>query len=304
MLRSFLLGSAAMLASLAFCGPVRAASAPDGSTVPAATAPAAPIPAAQAPRANTAATTAAAPCVSDLRAFSDQMRKDGAWGGGSDYGYGYPMGGYGYEGGYATGSMPMGGNFGYADMRPGYEVRNLLSSANILARNGQQAACEAVLASTREIYHRYAAEIGHRGSWGGNQLDWQQRQIAGARPVTDRTAAFRSNQLLDIEVVNPQDTDLGSVHDLVISPTTGKIAYLIIGRGGIFGFDETYVPVPWTDFKVTENGNLLVLDTTKAGMSAAPAMDDAQFLANGGFAKQSDKVDAYWRTTLTAKASN
>ena len=48
-----------------------------------------------------ATTTAAVPkpaeaCLSDVKAFHEQMQKDGYWLGGSDYGYGYPIGGYGF----------------------------------------------------------------------------------------------------------------------------------------------------------------------------------------------------------------
>ena len=239
-------------------------------------------------------------CLTDIKTFSDQMQKDGYWLGGSAYGYGYPLDGYGYGVGYGgpMGGYPPGTTNRYQNARSGYEIRNLIASANILGQDGQQQTCEAVLAATRDVYKRYAAELHSKGMTMADGPDWQRQQVAAAIPVTDNTMAFRSDQLLDTDVRSPQDQGLGSVHDLVTDPKTGKIAYLIVARGGVFGFDREYVPIPWDDFKMTRNASLLVLDATKGAMDGAPEVADDQFTTTGHFDQESQKVDAYWKTHL------
>ena len=218
--------------------------------------------------ANAAATKPAEKCLSDLRAFDTQMQKDGYWRGirlrvrlsDGRLRVWLPAGGY-----------PAANAAGYQDLRPGYEVRTLIVSANILARHGQQQSCEAVLATTRGIYKIYVADM-HNGKMPMVDVPgWRQQQVAAAQPVTGKDTSFRSDELVGTDVRDPHDNALGSVEDLVMSPKTGAIAYLVIGRGGIFGIDEKYVPVPWEDFKITPNANLLVLDTTKARHGGRPA---------------------------------
>ena len=257
-------------------------------------------------------------CLTDLSALDQQMEKDGYWLGASGYGYGYPMGGYGY--GYTMGGVPAAGAVPaaaavavagsippgtpgrYQDARPGYEVRMLLASANILARHGQEQACEDVLATTHVIYKQYVADMRSGKYPMANVPNWRQQQIAAAKPVTSATATFRSDELLGTDVVDAKDQALGSVDDLVISPQSGKIAYLLIARGGIFGFDQKYVAVPWDEFKITPNSNVLVLDTTKAAMDAAPQAKHDQFDATpGNFDQQSETVDTYWKSHVTDK---
>ena len=250
------------------------------------------------------ATKPAKKCLIDLRAFDRQMEKDGYWLAGSGYGYGYPMGESSNGYGGPMGSYRDEATAGYRNVRPGYEVRMLTASANILAQHGQQQACEQVLATTRDIYKVYIADM-HSGKIPMmNMPAWRQHQIAIAQPVTSNDTSFRSDELVGIDVRNPQGEALGSVDDLVMSPKTGKIAYLVIGRGGIFGINEKYVPVPWDRFKATPNVSLLVLDTTKAVMDTAPRVNEDQFATSGRFDQQSQKVDAFWQAHLSSTSNN
>ena len=248
------------------------------------------------------ATKPAEKCLADLRAFDSQMQKDGFWLSGS--GYGYPMmGGYGFDHGDPMSGGAMASRTRFRDLRPGYDVRTLIAAAHILARSGQQQACEDLLATTRTTYNSYVADLKSGKTSTSAEPDWQQRQVAAATPVTAKDTSFRSDQLIGTEVRNPQNEALGSVDDIVMSPQTGKIAYLVIARGGIFGIDQSYVPVPWEDFKVTPNASLLVLDTTKSIMEAGPRVSHEQFATPGQFDQESQKVDAYWKANLSSKGT-
>ena len=80
------------------------------------------------------------------------------------------------------------------------------------------------------------------------------------------------------------------------SPQTDKIAYLVIAPDGNFGIDGKNFPVPLEDFNITPNANLLVLDTSKGALDAAPRVDP---FTTSGIDLQSRTVDAYWKAHLS-----
>jgi sporulation protein YlmC with PRC-barrel domain len=252
-------------------------------------------------------------CLTDLRSFHDQMQKDGYWLGGYDgagnpglggygYGYGYPSGEYGYGYTYGVGRSPAETSAGYLNARPGYEIRMLLAAADILARHEQLKPCEDVLAATRDHYEQYVADMETAGMEMADVPGWQERQIAAAQPIASTTTSFRSDQLLGTDVRNPQNEALGSIDDVLTSPQTGKIAYLLIARGGwLFGMGEKYVAVPWGAFKVAPNATLLVLNATKSVIDAAPQVSTGDFTALG---QPSEKVDDYWKAHMASQGNN
>ena len=223
--------------------------------------------------------TSADGCRSHLNDFSHRMEKDGYWVAGEGYSLGYPVdaAGFGMYGGMTSGPaiQARGAYMGPGDYneRPGYEVRVLIGSANILARHGQQQLCEGVLTETRGVYEGYLSDLQREGATQVDLPQWRERQIAAAVSVKGSNATFRSDELLGVEVRSPDGVALGSVDDLAVNPGTGKLGYLVIARGGFFGFDETRIPIPWDDFKAAPNASLLVLDTTKSVLDAAPARE-------------------------------
>ena len=266
-------------------------------------------PAATAPVTSPARAVAANPaavCRNDLKAFNAQMGKDGDWHRADGYGFGYPMGdgGIGMYGAGAVQDPVAFAGLSPHSVRPGHDVQVLIRAAAVLARNGQQQPCEDVLTVTRGLYKTFLADARQGGKPMPDVPDWRERQISAAVPVAGANIAIRSDQLLGVEVRSPQNIALGSVDDMVLSPQTGKIAYLVIARGGVFGFDESHVPVPWADFKATPDGGLLVLDTTKSALDGAPMVKTDTFSVGGDVEGESQKVDAYWKAHQAPKASN
>lgn len=285
-------GSLTAALILGFAGPLVAATPADTAAVsksPSTTSP-------------TATAQPAQKCMTDLRAMDSQMQSDGYWLHGSGYGFGYPIYGYGYGYGYGEhGALGMGGNppmTSHSRARPGYEIRTLVASATILAQRGDQQACEALLTATRDIYKGYAATLRDGKAPRLDGATWRREQIAAAQPVTGSKTAYRADQLIGADVVNSQGVNLGDVYDVVMNPQTGKIAYLVVGRGGVFGIGEKHVPVPWEAFKVSAGGSLMVLETTKNNLDAAPRVAVNHFSPNGSIGQLGHTADAFWKTSL------
>src|SRR5262249_40059674 len=90
---------------------------------------------------------------------------------------------------------------------------------------------------------------------------------------------------------NAQNEDLGKLEDLLLDRTY-RVAFVIVGRGGVLGLGENYVPVPWSKLSLSSNQEnaavTAVLDATKAQLEKAPLVkgDNYATLLAPGFAEQ------------------
>jgi PRC-barrel domain len=74
-------------------------------------------------------------------------------------------------------------------------------------------------------------------------------------------------------VYNKLGEELGSIHDVMIDKSSGKIAYAIMSFGGFFGIGNQYHPLPWAVLKydTTKGGYVVHLD--KSQLESGPAYD-------------------------------
>ena len=237
-------------------------------------------------------------CMNDLRVMDNQMQTEGNWIHGTGYGYGYPVYRYGNGDHMVLNDRSNSAASGHSRARPGYEIRTLIAAATVLAERGEQQGCDALLASTREIYKDYVADLRDRKVPRVDSAAWRRQQIAAAVPVAGSTRGYRVDQFIGADVVNPQGEDLGDVYDVVMSPDGDRIAYLVVGRGGAFGIGERHIPVPWEAFKTSPNNNVMVLDSTKSNMDAAPVVAENHFSPRGNVGQQGKSADAFWKSRL------
>ena len=90
---------------------------------------------------------------------------------------------------------------------------------------------------------------------------------------TGRTTAVRASQLQGMTIVDSANEDIGTVSDLVLDPTTGKVKYAAVSVGGFLGIGDKMFAVPWDAIGSTtyEGYQYLQLNVPREFFESAPA---------------------------------
>lgn len=135
-------------------------------------------------------------CLNDLRAFGQRMDKDG-----------FRLNGYGHRWAYSyppSVVTPWGALTEFGINSPRFQIHALYGAASVLARRGNEQACQAVLAELGAVYGQRVAQLRQAGIEPGQVISWRQRLILAAQPVTQFGRALSIDDLFGVDVRNPR----------------------------------------------------------------------------------------------------
>jgi len=93
--------------------------------------------------------------------------------------------------------------------------------------------------------------------------------ILPGRDMPAPTASGDTRMLIGRTVHNAQNETIGEIKSVYIGPD-GKVDSLIVGVGGILGLGEREVRLAWSDLRVSDNGEKVVLNIPKDELKAKP----------------------------------
>jgi sporulation protein YlmC with PRC-barrel domain len=108
----------------------------------------------------------------------------------------------------------------------------------------------------------------------------QQKRMETPSQMSQKgTNILRISEMIGTTVENTQGDNLGEIHDVVVDPSDGNIAYAVLAGGGFLGLGEKYFAIPWRAFQaVTDDDDKteverMILDADKDRMQNAPGFD-------------------------------
>jgi sporulation protein YlmC with PRC-barrel domain len=91
--------------------------------------------------------------------------------------------------------------------------------------------------------------------------------------TSQQSGEWMAHRLVGTKVLNAQAEDIGDVKDVVVD-AKGTVVGVVIGVGGFLGLPEKLIGVPFSAIQigdVVQSSRVVVLDTTKDALKAAPA---------------------------------
>lgn len=88
-----------------------------------------------------------------------------------------------------------------------------------------------------------------------------------------------SSTLEGDEVVNRQGEKLGTLEEIMLDVSGGRIAYAVLSTGGFLGVGDKLFAIPWQALTLDTDNECFILDIEKERLENAPGFDKAHWPA-------------------------
>jgi sporulation protein YlmC with PRC-barrel domain len=145
-------------------------------------------------------------------------------------------------------------------------------------------------------------EEGVKVKAGRVDVDVKRDDRAGAASTrTIDTAGLRASTVIGANVHNRSDEEVGSIKDLVIDPSSGRVRYAALSFGGFLGFGDKLFAIPWQAFECRRDKETadyrIVLNIDETTLKEAPGFDDARW-PDFSDKRFTDEIDAFYRSRI------
>jgi PRC-barrel domain len=83
-----------------------------------------------------------------------------------------------------------------------------------------------------------------------------------------------SEKVAGSKVENPRGDSLGSIDEIMIDKTSGKVAYAVLKYGSFLGMGGKLFALPWDLLKYDTSRNAYIIDLPEERLKNAPSFDE------------------------------
>jgi len=91
------------------------------------------------------------------------------------------------------------------------------------------------------------------------------------------SSPIKASSIIGTGVFNPEGDSLGDIKEVVIDPSTGRVAYVVVSFGGFLSMGEKLFAIPFSAFRYNVTKNEYVLNVSRERLEEAPGFDSGQW---------------------------
>ncbi len=115
-------------------------------------------------------------------------------------------------------------------------------------------------------------------------------------------------QVIDKDVKNSAKESLGSITEIVIDKTSGRVAYAVLESGTFLGLGGKLIVLPWNSLNYNTNDECFIVNIDKEKLKKAPGFNKNHWPeANREFIASISSyygTKPYWEETTTTTTHN